>query len=555
MASVTARVSRGARRSSFCAAVAAVGLSSGCGGPAPLVRTPAVDARPHPTRPPVAAAPSPLRRLTNEEYDNSVRDLLGDTARPAQSFPPDEETAGFETNSVSPVTPALVERYLSAAEAVSAGAAGRLDVLAPCPAGDAKDACAARFVERFGRGAFRRPLVERERAALLALYAGEAGRSSHERALQLVIEAVLQSPSFLYRVELVGAPGAASRPLSGYEVATRLSFFLWASTPDDALLDAASTGALDTADGVEAAARRLLRDPRAVDGVRSFHRQWLGLRELDTLSRDAHAHPGFTPSLRHAMSEETLRFASHATLAGGDVVKALLTGARSFVDPALARHYGLPPPEAAGFTLVDLPRGQRAGLLTHASVLTVHASAEDASPILRGKFVREKLLCQPVPPPPPNVAISLPKPNPTETKKERFARHRLAPSCASCHRMMDPIGFVFEHYDSTGAWRERDGASAVDAVGELTGAGDVDGAIDGAPALGERLAKSDRVRRCVATQWLRAALGRSERAEDAPSFDAAYESFSRSGFDARELVVAITRSDAFRHVGFEPGAP
>jgi hypothetical protein len=508
-------------------------------------------AHPAPAAHPVVAASVPLRRLTNEEYNNTVRDLLGDTTRPADAFPPDEAVAGFENNTVSPVTQALVERYLDTAEALAARAVLRLDKLLPCPTAPPPDACARQFIAAFGRRAYRRPLGDAERAELLALYADKARRSGPARAVQLVLTAILASPEFLYRLE--PADGATTaRPLTGYELATRLAYFLWASTPDQALLDAAAAGQLQTPEDVERAARRLLTDPRAVDGIRSFHRQWLDLRVLDTESKDPVLYPAFTPELKAAMVEETLRFAAHAVLAGGDTVATLFTSPKSYVNPPLARLYGVPAPAGDGFALVDLPPQQRAGLLTQASVMTVLAGAEEASPILRGKFVREKILCETIRPPPPDVDLRTPPFDPRQTKKERFARHRSDPSCAFCHDKMDPTGFGFEHYDAVGAWRAVDGAFPVDAGGRLSGTDDADGPFDGAVALAARLAKSPQVRRCVATQWFRAALGRGERPEDSASREAAYQAFARAGFDVRELIVAIARSDAFRHLGFDP---
>ena len=495
----------------------------------------------------VAVAPVPLRRLTNEEYNNTVRDLLGDTSRPADAFPPDETVFGFENNTVAPVTQLLVERYMSAAEALAA--ASRLDKLAPCPAGAPQEGCARAFIDAFGRRAFRRPVEDVERRALFAMYADKARRSGHARAVQLVLETMLQSPQFLYRVEGTVDGGAKPQLLSGYEIATRLSYFLWASTPDTQLLDAAAAGKLTQVDDVSAAARRLLSDPRAADGIRSFHRQWLDLRVLDTESKDLALYPAFTPELKRAMVEETLRFSAHTVLEGGDAVSALLTSSRTFVNAPLAKLYGVPAPAGGGFALVDLPAGQRSGLLTHASVMTVLAGAEETSPIFRGKFVREKLLCQPIPPPPANVDIRPPKLDPKRTKKERFARHRTNPGCASCHQRMDPTGFGFEHYDALGAWRTVDGSFPVDAVGDLSGTEDADGDFDGAVALGARLAASRQVRRCIATQWFRSALGRGERTEDAESLERAYQAFAGAGFDVRELIVAIATSDAFRHAG------
>jgi hypothetical protein len=501
--------------------------------------------------PAVVAAPVPLRRLTNEEYNNTVRDLLGDTSRPADAFPPDEAVGGFENNTVSPVTQALVERYMDAAEAIAARAVGRLDKLAPCPAAETPAACARKLIDTFGRLAYRRPLEDDERAQLFAVYAEKEKRSGHTRAVQLVIAAILESPKFLYRLEPADG-GTRPRPLTGYELATRLSFFLWASTPDQVLLDAAAAGKLAAREDVERAARRMLEDPRAAQGIRSFHRQWLDLRVLDTGSKDPVLYPAFTPELKAAMVEETLRFAAHAVLAGGDTVTTLLTSKKSFVDARLAKLYGVPAPAGDGFALVDLPPQERSGLLTHASVMTVLAGAEEASPILRGKFVREKLLCETIPPPPASVDPRLPKFDPKQTKRQRFAQHTVDPSCALCHDRLDPAGFAFEHYDAVGAWRKLDGTSPIDAVGKLWGTDDADGPFDGAVALGARLSASTQVRRCIATQWFRAALGRGERPEDNASREAAYRAFARAGFDVRELIVAIAASDAFRHLGFDP---
>lgn len=528
-----------------CAAASTSHPSAGKGTPVEA-RAPAVVAE-------IVAAPVPLRRLTNEEYNNSVRDLLGDTSRPADAFPPDEAIGGFENNTVSPITQALVERYMEAAEGLAARAAERLDKLAPCPAGQQPEACARAFIDAFGRRAFRRPLDDGERAELFAIYAEKAKRSDHARALQLVIAAILESPKFLYRLEPADG-GTKTRPLSGYEIATRLAYFIWASTPDEVLLDAAAANKLQAPEDVERAARRLLQDPRAVDGIRSFHRQWLELRVLDTASKTPVLYPAFTPELRAAMVEETLRFAAHAVLQGGDGVATLLTSKKSFVNAPLAKIYGVPAPPGDGFVLVDLPPRERAGVLTHASVMSVLAGAEDTSPILRGKFVREKLLCEAIAPPPPDVDTRPPRFDPKLTKRERFAAHRNNKGCAYCHETMDPPGFAFEHYDAVGAWRAVDGAFPIDAAGTLVGTDDADGPFDGAVALAARLAASKQVRRCIATQWFRAAMGRVERAEDKASLEAVYQAFVRAGFDVRELIVAVAKSDSFRHGGFDQGS-
>ncbi len=497
-------------------------------------------------------APVPLRRLTREEYNNSVRDLLGDSSRPALAFPPDETVAGFESNNIAPVTELLVQRYMDAAEELAARAAAKFDTLAPCADAAAPEACASDFIERFGRLVYRRPLEAKEQQALLSVYRDKAAQAGYAAGIQLTLEVMLQSPQFLYRLEPQDGAGASARALTGYELATRLSYFVWASTPDRQLLDEAAQGRLSEPADVERAMRRLLADARAKDGVRSFHRQWLGLRELETESKDNQLSPSFTPELKAAMIEETLRFAAHTVFEDGDTVSKLFRSKQSFINAPLATLYGASAP-GEGFALVDLPADQRSGVLTHASVLSVHANANQTSPILRGKFVREKFLCQEIPPPPANVNITPPKVDPKLTTKQRFEQHRTDRSCSGCHQMMDPIGFGFEHYDAIGAYRTVDGAFPVDAVGELTVTKDANGAFNGAVELGAKLAASEQVRRCVATQWFRFALGRGEVDDDADSLAAAYEAFARKGFDVRELMVAIAMSHAFRHARFEEG--
>ena len=541
----------------------AVVLAAGCAGaidrpPAPGAGSSAAHAvataAPAPSPAEIVVAPAPLRRLTREEYNNAVRDLLGDTTRPADGFPPDEDAGGFESNSIAPVTDLLVERYMDAAHALATAAVRRIDALAPCPArpgpagGFAPYApdgrypfrchrrvgtagrCAGEFVDTFGWLGFRRPLVDAERATLLGIYADKAKLSGYAEGIRLVVEAMLQSPQFLYRVEPVedarAHPGA-TRAVTGYEMATRLSFFIWASTPDAGLLDDAGAGRLTTPDDVARAARRMVVDRRAIDGFRSFHRQWLGLGKLDTESKDPALFPAFTPELERSMVEETLRFTSEAVRAGGDGVAALLTSNRSFVDAKLSTLYGVPPPPGEGFSPVELPPRERAGVLTQASLLAVLAGPDQTSPVLRGQFVREKLLCDEVPPPPAGVALTPPRVDPKLTTKQRFAQHRENASCAGCHALMDPIGLGFEHYDAIGRWRAEEGPFPIDATGRVSSTEDVNVSFDGAVELAARLAASGQVRRCIATQWFRFALGRGERDDDQASIDGAYQAFAR----------------------------
>lgn len=545
-----------AKTSWLLALLPALFLFGGCVGPSATqsaVHASSMVAQPHPAAQsptPVIVAPAPLRRLTNAEYNNTIRDLLGDTSRPADAFPPDEAIGGFENNTVAPITQDLVERYLEAAETLATRAITHIDSFAPCPVNSKSLDCARGFVDVFGRRAYRRSLSSEERTILLDLFADKEKQAGYARAIEIVLQAILVSPHFLYRPEPADG-GTKARPLSGYEVATRLSYFLWASTPDDTLLDAAEAGQLATREDVERAARRMLASPRAIEGIRSFHRQWLELRMLTMAAKSPVLYAAFTPELKDAMVEETLRFTTHAVLQGGDTIATLLTSKKSFINAPLAKLYGVPAPNGDDFAWVDLPPKQRSGLLTQAAVMSVLAGAEDTSPMLRGKFVLEKLLCEKIRPPPAGLTILPPPFNAKLTKKERFRQHRQDPMCAYCHDMLDPPGFAFEHYDAIGAFRLFEGALPIDATGEMSGTDDANGPIADAVGLAERLSTSKQVRRCIATQWFRAALGRVERSDDKGSLDASYQSFARAGFDVRELIVAIVTSDAFRHGGFD----
>ena len=502
---------------------------------------------------------SPLRRLTRGEYNNTVRDLLGDRTAPADRFPPDEVSGGFSNNAaVLGVSPLLAEKYQEAAEALAAVAVKDLPALVGCEfAGAAEEPCARQFVQRFGRRAYRRPLAASETDRLMALYqAGRAGGSFAE-GIEVVLRAVLQAPAFLYRIE--GRPGTARggnaplAPLDGYEVATRLSYFLWGTTPDDTLLAAAERNALQTADQIEAAARRMLADPRARPVVAEFHRQWLGLTALDRLAKDAGVYPEFDDELRAGMRAETAAFVEAAYFGSERTLATLLAGDRGFVTPALARLYGVPAPPGTGPQPAALPRDQRAGLLTQAGFLAVHALPDQSSPVHRGKLVREQVLCQPMPPQPPGLMVSPPEVDPRRPTRERFAQHAADPQCATCHQLMDPIGFGFERYDGIGRFRTSDGGRAVDDSGEVTAADGSGFRFQGARELGERLAASPVVEQCLATQWYRFAFGRLEGPGDDCSLRELRAAFA-AGRDLGELLVALTRTEAFRHRPASAGA-
>ncbi|WP_437900119.1 DUF1592 domain-containing protein [Sorangium sp. So ce124] len=500
---------------------------------------------------------SPLRRMTRFEYNNTVRDLLGDDSAPADAFVVEEEALGFNNQAAAlGVTQLLAEQLMKASEAIAARAAKDLGKLLPgCdPVVQGPDVCAAELIERLGKRAFRRPLAPAESERLARLFASGNDEHGFSTGVELVIQAMLQSPHFLYRVEH-GMPDPAGEgvvALSDHEIASRLSYLLWSSMPDDALFAAADAGELSTAEQIAAQARRMLEDPRARAAVANFHAQWLQLSNIDTLTKDPAVYPGFHAGLPALLRAETEAFLDHVVFEddAGDVA-TLLTAPYSLMNAELRAFYGLGAAggaEAPGeLSVVPLDPAQRAGFLTQASVLAVLAKPDQSSPVHRGKFVRERLLCRTLPPPPPDVDIQPPPVRDGIPTRRQFERHAEDPACAGCHRLMDPIGFGFERYDGIGLYREVDQGVPVDASGEIVGSRDIDGPFDGAVELAHRLAESDEVRQCVATQWFRFGYGRAEQAEDECSMRQIQAAFAESGYNIKALLVALTQTDAFRY--------
>ncbi|HYJ08228.1 MAG TPA: DUF1592 domain-containing protein [Polyangiaceae bacterium] len=500
------------------------------------------------------APPAPLRRLTQREYENTVFDLLG-VVVPIGDFPADPVGGGFDNNAAAlGVSPLHAEKYLEAAEALAQEALqSQWSALVPCTEADAVDQdvaseCARDFVQSFGRRAYRRPLSESEIEQLLRAY--EAGRegAGFRQGIELAVQAALQSPSFLYRFEFGAGPATSTGfvELSEYELASRLSYFFWGSMPTDELLDAAHAGELSQPERRLEWAHAMLDDPRAIEQLAEFHRQWLGLRELGRLQKDSDIYPDLDDELRAALAAELPAFVAHVWHEDRRLA-SLLTAPVGFVTAPLAALYGVETSESAEPIRVELDPNQRAGLLTQAAVLAVHSLPDQSSPVSRGKLVREKLLCQPPPAPPANANITPPEVDPTKSTRERFAEHTAEASCKACHELMDPIGFVFESYDALGRYRDSDGEVPIDSAGWISGSRDADGELANARELAERLAASEQVRDCVATQWFRFGFGRFEAPADACSIAEAQEIFAASDGDLRELLVALTQTESFLH--------
>jgi hypothetical protein len=334
-------------------------------------------------------------------------------------------------------------------------------------------------------------------------------------------------------------------PLSPYEIASKLSYFLTGSMPDGDLFVAAESNQLGTDEQIATQARRLLQTQRAREQVRTFHQQWLGLDQLPTISRDVPEIGAGAQELGAQWLASLDRFIDHVYWEVGSA-SALFESKRVFLTPKLAALYGVPVNTSEPFTAADL--ADRSGLLTQPALLAMLAHSDQSAPVLRGVFVRERLMCLLVPPPPPTVNVVPPDPDPNATTRERFRVHTEKMECSGCHSMIDGIGFGFEAYDQHGRYRTTENGIPVDVSGQVLGTSDaqLDGAFQGTAELSARLGTSRRVRDCLATNWYRFAFGRIETVQDECSLNDVKDRFDRSGGDLDELLVAITQSVAFR---------
>jgi hypothetical protein len=501
----------------------------------------------------VEPGPTFLRRLTNDEYNDTLRDLLGETETVDRAalfdFVPDSRVHGFASNAENvSMSSAVLERYRDAAESISESVSGDEDVRARvlgCDPESEGAACVAGFAERFARAAYRRELEADEKKELESL----ADQDDLLDGVKLVIERVLLSPNFLFRIE-EGVEDPA-RPdlmrLNGYEMATRLSYLLLGTTPSVALLDRAADGALDSADGVAQTAREMLADPRAKTAVRRFYDQWLRLDRLPELERDATLFPDFDAELTASMREETTRLLDSYIWEPAKNFLDVVSAPSTFMNQKLADFYGAPAVE--GWQLVSYPEGSgRKGLLGHASLLALSSRADRASIILRGKYVREALLCTTMPPVPSTVP-KLPDPDPNQSEADRLAQHSSDPSCAGCHNLMDPLGTGLSNFDAIGKFTQIDPQGfPVTTAGAIHGFSDLeDPSFDGEVELADKLRALPALPQCVVTQLFRHAFARQERTGDSALFGSVLEPFAASGYDLKELLVAFVTSDAFRY--------
>jgi hypothetical protein len=528
-----------------------------------------------------------LRRLNRSEYNNTLRDLFfGLDLHPADAFPADDLGYGFDNiGDVLSLPPLLLEKYLAAAEETVNAAfddeAVRQRLLHPPPddplllpyravtypvrehvqkrlilsAADLPPPDAAaeererayHVLRAFTDRAYRRPATHDELTRLLRFVedAQKNGEGS-TKGIRLAMRAILTSPHFLFRVEAIGLPGqtAAVGQLNDFELATRLSYFLWGSMPDEELFRHAARKTLRHRGNLSAQVRRMLRDPKARALGENFAGQWLQVRGLKDFAPDADRFPDFDEPLRAAMLKETELF-FNAIVREDRSILDFLDADSTFVNERLARHYNIPGVHGEDFVRVSLAGTPRAGILTQASVLTATSNPTRTSPVKRGRWVLDNILGAPPAPPPPGAGDLSDDPQGVRSGslRQRLERHRTDAACASCHQRMDPLGFGLENFDAIGAWRDRDGESPIDASGTLPGGQSFDSTDELRAAL---KARPDVFVRCLAEKLLTYALGRGVERRERRSVDAIVRRLARHDYRFSALVLALVHSDLFQ---------
>jgi hypothetical protein len=511
------------------------------------------------TETPAAVGPAPLRRLSNNEYLRSLEALFPTVHPTLPTLPEDNTVAGFDNQAESQQpTDVRVARFEAIATAYASALTedtAAVRALTRCEAWDSPtraEACARSFIETVGGRVFRRPLTAAETDRLALRFRAWESAVDFEAAVRLTLSAMLQAPQFIYRPEL--EPTAPNAPavvaVAPYALASRLSLLLWQSGPDEALLDAARRGQLETAEQVREQARRMLSDERAKAGWWAFHRQWLGLDRMradEHVARTAEVDPQWSDRSATAALAESRRFIENTLFESGSF-RELLESPRAWVDAETARLYGVPAPSEPGaVTTVTLPADQRAGILTRIAFLAAHSHRGATSPPVRGNAVFVRLFCELPNSPPPNVDLTPPMQSPElgpQTNRALFAARTAPASCRGCHYALDGIGFGFERYNAAGIFQSLDHGLPIDARGELHRT-DRDGAFDGAIELSRTLAQSRTVARCLVRQWVRFATARAPHESEHALIETLTDRFAAHA-NERELLLDLVSAPMFR---------
>lgn len=504
--------------------------------------------------PPFAPAALRPRLLLGWQYKASVASLLSADAASVVQPPADTPVSGFAAVGAAQLslTNASITAYetsaFAAAERAVANASTRNALLAGCvPANATDENCLRRALEPFLYRAFRREVNDAELATWVNVgKTAGAAYNNFNKGLEFAIAGVLQSPQFLYQVEVGETdPEHPERlRLTGFELATRMSFFLAGAPPSEALLDAAAGGKLSTEAGVREEATALMQGAAAREALGHFFEEFWGLHELSSLSKNAEAFPQYTPALRTAMGEEAKLLIENIVFEANGDFRDAFDANYTYVNAALGQLYGVSGAPATGFGRVVLPpESRRGGLFGQAAFLALHSHPLTTSPTFRGKFIREKILCQPVAAAPNDVVTDLSNTASTaKTMREKLAEHQINPSCSGCHVLMDNLGFALENFDALGQFRTAENGVTIDAKSSSPDLG----SFTGARELGTALRNNDTTMRCFARNLFRQATGHVEGQGEGISLHAVDEAFTGSGFRVKDLMVEIVASEAFR---------
>ncbi len=504
---------------------------------------------------------APLRRLTRAEYSNSAKDLVGDTTSPGNALPSEDSASGFGNDADrQSVSSLLAQQYIAVAEGIAARATAPsvLGSVLPCSAnwGSAPNAaaevdCVGTFAQSFAPRVFRRSLTPAELAELQGVFQTvRAGGIDFAGSFAAMLEGLLMSPDFLYRPEFgVPVPNQVNlmRP-TGEEMATRLSYLYWGTTPDADLSAAALRGELDTKEGVLSHATRMLNDARSDTSLRYFFDNLLPISSLSAATRDPAVYPTFSPKIGGLMREETQSFLRYVIFQGGGSFDSFFTAPYTFANAELAAYYGYPAVAGDTFQRVDLPNvSQRLGLLTQGGILTGLVNSNHTNPVKRGKFVMTEVLCQHIPAPSPEIAASIKPPDPYQgaTARERFGIHSQNPACAGCHSLMDPIGLAQENLDAVGLWRDTENGVVINAQGQVPLLG---APFNGPVELAQRVAATTEVKTCFSSHLMNYAYGRTLNAADKCTVEAVQNTFKQSNYDVKGLLAGLSQSDAFLYL-------
>lgn len=491
-----------------------------------------------------------IHRLNKAEYNNTIRDLLGLDLNLAKDFPADDVGNGFDNiGDVLTIPPVLFEKYLAAAETVAerawADPEARSQIVRHQAESDAERlALVTQNLNEFCERAYRRPLSaeELQRLSGLSLYALQQ-TSPLEEIYQTGVSAILANPNFLFRVEEDPTDDDEDgiRELNDFELASRLSYFLWSSLPDEELFQLAKRGELKQHEVLKSQALRMLGDPKARALVDNFAGQWLQLRDLPRLAPDPEKFPQYNRELQQAMRAETELFFASLMKENRSVLE-FLKADYSYVNERLAVHYGISGVQGDAFQRIDLPPGRR-GVITHASILMLTSNPTRTSPVKRGKWILDNILAEPPPPPPANVPELEAGGESLGSLREQMEQHRANESCAVCHRRMDALGFGLENFDAVGGWRDHDGRFAVDSSGAMPSGREFHGAAELMKILIDE--KKTEFCRCLTKKMLTYALGRGLESYDRCAVNEIVASLEKNDYRFATLITEIVASDPF----------